>query len=185
MLLHWTELGWEAGGRDAGEPSCLLRARERGQVTWGRGAFRRENYPRVYPNRGSWGRRFQQHRGACQPASVLASPRWLGSSRPPRAELLLVGNNTIRWISASGESAAPSQGCRPSASRRPSLRKGACCLGLPGLWLAGWGPQATGGAPGLGQAALTARLSPCALQAPTALIPPSARAASGPSPTAS
>ncbi|CAO2597833.1 LIM homeobox transcription factor 1-beta, partial [Lemmus lemmus] len=49
-----------------------------------------------------------------------------------------------RWISAAGESAVPSQGCRPSASPYPSLRTGTCCLWLPGLWRGGWGSSGEG-----------------------------------------
>lgn len=103
---------------------------------------------------------------------------WVPAGHPARSFFLLVITPYLDLRERGERSAQP-------RLQALGLRKGTCCLGLPGLWLAGWGPQATGGAPGLSQAALTARLSPCALQAPTARIPPSARAASGPSPTAS
>lgn len=48
------------------------------------------------------------------------------------------------WISAAGQSTVPSQGCRPSASLRPILRTGTCCLWLPGLWRGGWGSSGEG-----------------------------------------
>lgn len=150
----------------------------------------------------SWGRlgteHYKRHRGACQPASALASPR-LSRSR----------STAPRILTSSAES--PEKGtaqCRtkPRGPRLSALE--------PADWdvLSGAArplplrPGSTGGrqrcrapfaleargcehrAPGtveLGRVALTARLSPCALQAPTARIPPSARAASGPSPTAS
>lgn len=48
------------------------------------------------------------------------------------------------WISAAGERAVPSQSCRPSASPRPSLWTGTCCLWLPHLWRGGWGSSSEG-----------------------------------------
>lgn len=50
-----------------------------------------KNIPPVHPNHGSWGRRQDQHRGACQPASAGAShlAGWVPADHPARSSFLL------------------------------------------------------------------------------------------------
>lgn len=78
----------------------------------------------------------------------------------------------------------PAEAARALVRRPGERRRRAALPACPRPWGPGCGQRAAGTL-GPRWSGLTARLSPCALQAPTARIPPSARAASGPSPTAS
>lgn len=95
----------------------------------GEGDFLKEKYPLSHPNHRFWGDWGQKTTNATVGRVSQRAPQphlaCLRPSRPLRAVLVLLRINTKRWISGEGESAAQSQGSRPVACLRRSLRTGA------------------------------------------------------------
>lgn len=195
---------WEAGGRGDGGPNSHLGRLGNGARSLGEGELLRKRCPLGHPNHrfwGDWGQKTPWGVSASERLS-LPSPVWVPAGSPaPCSFSYLLPPSAGSPEKGRTQRRAEARGPRPLRAGVRGL--GRTSGGCPAPGAAAGGAQAAGGAPGLPSplagaagtaaagtlgpcwSALTARLSPCALQAPTARIPPSARAASGPSPTAS